>query len=93
MKIELSKVSSVYSGKAGKCCCGCSGTHSYASKHRGEAGNRRGYPVAADEIDDAEIQRVVALMNSPRNEGNLENGGDYVSLVVGKRLYVAYMRG
>lgn len=26
--IDFSKVKSVYSGKAGKCCCGCAGTHS-----------------------------------------------------------------
>ena len=26
--IDLSKVTKVYSGKAGKCCCGCSGKYS-----------------------------------------------------------------
>lgn len=27
-QIDFSKVKSVYFGKAGKCCCGCTGTHS-----------------------------------------------------------------
>jgi len=33
MKIKIETVASVYSGKAGRCCCGCSGNHRYASAH------------------------------------------------------------
>jgi acyl-CoA hydrolase len=32
--IDITKVTSVYSGKDGKCCCGCSGKHYEASSEK-----------------------------------------------------------
>lgn len=82
-------VAHVYSGKAGKCCCGCSGKHSYALAHRAEAGEQRGYPIADDEINDREVTRVLRLIQA--HDANLDPRGNFVSARVGKRVYVAYL--
>lgn len=62
-------VKSVYSGRDGKCCCGCAGTHSTAK---------------------AQITRVVNVIN--RNRGDIVVGSNNVSVVVGTRLYIAYVQ-
>jgi hypothetical protein len=43
--ITVDQVMSAYEGKAGKCYCGCSGDHVYASAHREVAGKDRGYAI------------------------------------------------
>lgn len=87
--IALEKVSSVYSGKNGKCCCGCSGKHSYASQHREFASSRRGYNVTDKEISDRSVKTIVNKMNNYPGEIIYENG--HVYLEHGNRLYIAYM--
>ena len=86
-KIELSKVMSVYSGRDGKCCCGCAGTHSYASIHREAASKDRGYEVTDEDISDRNVSRIVKKMN---RSNDVDVSGDHASLVVENRLYVAY---
>ncbi len=54
----LTDVVSVYSGKAGKCCCGCSGTHRVASAHRQAAAKSRGYAVDDDEVSDRSVKLI-----------------------------------
>ena len=53
----LTDVVSVYSGKAGKCCCGCSGKHR-ASAHRQVAAKSRGYAVDDDEVSDRSVKLI-----------------------------------
>lgn len=99
--IGLSNVRDVYSGKAGKCCCGCSGKYFYASQHRESGGRERGYPVTDDEISDRMIQKVTRMINEVFT--SIINGTDslvdgvidcmdegFASIRVGSRLYIAY---
>jgi hypothetical protein len=92
--IDKSKVKSVYSGKNGECCCGCSGTHSYASIHREAAGKNRGYAVRDEEVNDRQVARVVNKIEKLAAAGvHIDSFGDIcVSAVEGKRRYIAYFR-
>lgn len=89
-RIELGSVVSVYSGKPG-CCCGCRGKHTYASAHRELGGNRRGYAVDDDEVDDAVVSRHLNTINAAIDRGEAEDGGSHVSYETGNRLYIAYL--
>jgi hypothetical protein len=93
VKFKADFVRSVYSGKNGKCCCGCAGKHRYASALREEASKDRGYEVKDDEVNDRQVAKVVAIMNDrsiPFEKDGLQS--DYVAKVVGNRLYIAYFR-
>lgn len=81
---------SVYSGKDGKCCCGCAGTHRYNSRLVATASANRGYEVSADEISDAQVTRVLRTIIEGDADG-LEFGDRYVSRVVNGRVFVAYL--
>jgi len=78
---------SVYSGKAGKCCCGCAGKHYYASASRDEAGSDRGYPVRDEEVSDRMVSRVLKILEETPG---VEHEDEFDSVVIGNRLYVAY---
>lgn len=85
--IDLEKVVSVYSGKAGECCCGCSGKHTYASKYKNQGAFLRGYDFSENEISDAIVKRHVNTI--------MKLGGQYQDNVwfvrTPTRYYVAYM--
>ncbi len=85
----LSRTMSVYSGRDGKCCCGCAGKHYVASRFREESGASRGYPVKDTEISDAMVAKVTRLI--AEHQGSVETGDGYVSIVIGKRVYIAYI--
>jgi len=91
-KIDREKVKSVYSGKDGHCCCGCSGTHSYASKHREAAGKSRGYPIKDDEVNDTQVTRVINKIEKLAEKGVTVDviRETCISAVEGKRLYIVY---
>ena len=92
-QIKLEKVLSVYSGINGKCCCGCSGKHTYSSTRREEAGKDRGYEIEDDEVNDRTVKMMVNKINKQIELGNvLDNNEDLVSCVVGQRLYIAYLK-
>jgi hypothetical protein len=88
--VDVSKMSSVYSGINGRCCCGCSGKHTYASVHRVNAGKNRGYEVKDEEINDRTVKRIVNLINKTELKEHAYD--DMVAVVIKKRLYIAYMR-
>jgi hypothetical protein len=92
LKIDREKAKSVYSGKDGACCCGCSGTHYYASKHREEAGKSRGYNVEDKEINDKQVTRIINKIEKLAAAGvQIDTVPDvYFSAVEGKRLYIVY---
>ncbi len=81
---------SVYSGKDGKCCCGCAGTHRYNSRLVATASANRGYEVSADEINDAQVTRVLRTI-AEGAAGGLEFGDRYVARSVNGRLFIAYL--
>jgi hypothetical protein len=97
MKINLHNVMQVYSGKQGKCCCGCAGKHTYHSIHRELAPNYvkeddADFGPTKDRVVKQVVNKIVAIA-----EGRMAGGGavefvrdEYVSAVVGERLYVAY---
>lgn len=55
---NLKNVASVYSGKAGRCMCGCAGKHTYASQHRAWAEKDRGYRIDDDEVSDRTVKII-----------------------------------
>jgi hypothetical protein len=81
-------VMSVYSGKAGRCCCGCAGKHRYSSVHRAVGSTNRGYKVEDKEVNDAQVRRVLGIVQ--KNAGLATAGGNHFAVVLGERLYVVY---
>jgi hypothetical protein len=89
IQIAVENVASVYSGKDGKCCCGCSGKHRYASSVRLQGVALRGYPLMDEDINDVQVRRVVGIINAA---DVVVDDGFCVSTVVGSRLYIAYLK-
>lgn len=86
-------VANVYSGKNGKCCCGCAGTHRYATRFADKATVSRGYAVTAEEINDTQVRRVLNTLLAAESPEELEFADDrtHVARVVNGRLYIAYL--
>ena len=86
-------VGQVYSGVAGKCCCGCAGRHSYSKLYREAGGLRRGYAVDEDEVSDRSVSIVLgkisrAMAAGPSQNVSLEK--TYAAYETETRQYVAY---
>ena len=93
--INLPNVASVYSGIDGRCCCGCSGKHTYASKHRVWGSKNRGYKVEDDQVNDRTVKMIVNKIEKAIAAGvkpYKHNPEELVSITVGSRLYIAYMK-
>ena len=80
-------ITSVYSGIDGKCCCGCSGKHRYASAYRKLASKNRGYEVRDKDVSDRSVK---IISNKVLNNKNSEHNVSYSSLVKGNRLLMVY---
>jgi hypothetical protein len=89
MKIDVSKIQSVYSGKDGSCCCGCAGKHYYASASRAEASKARGYEISDDEVSDRMVRKVARIIGEAAEVEQVSD--DCIAVVVGERVYIAYM--
>lgn len=78
LKLDPSKVSQAYSGKAGKCCCGCAGKH----YHRTEGKNAT-----------RQIARIVGLIQDAMdaNDSSVMIEPAFASCIIGGRLYCAYL--
>jgi hypothetical protein len=89
--IDKTIVQSTYSGKHG-CCCGCLGTHRYASAHRKAGGRRRGLRIQDNEINDRSVAITVARMNKLIAAGGqrVRISPELVSVQTDTRLYIAY---
>jgi len=85
-QIALADVVQVYVGKAHRCACGCSGTHSYASRVAKEAG---GYDVR---VSDRAVANAVRKINGcqPEEREDQKTSTDYACAVIGDKMYVAY---
>lgn len=89
--IDLKQIQSVYSGKNGKCCCGCAGKHTYASAHRAAASKNRGYEITDNEISDRSVKLIVDKIIALSKEGKVDMiRRDFISAVNDDRLYIAY---
>jgi len=80
---------SVYSGKAGRCCCGCAGKHTYASAHREWASKNRGYAVTDDEVDD---RLVKIISNKVLKDPDVEHEDSLSCVEIGNRLLIVYYK-
>jgi hypothetical protein len=93
--IKLENVASVYSGIDGRCCCGCSGKHTYASAHQAWGSKNRGYKVEDDQVSDRTVKMVVNKIDRAVAAGVKPYDHDpkeLVSVTLGRRLYIAYMK-
>lgn len=72
--IKVGAVMSVYNGKVGGCCCGCSGKHAYASQYQAQASKDRGYAVTDDEVSDVSVKRTVNKLNKNMDKVKFEDG-------------------
>jgi hypothetical protein len=88
-KLETSDILSVYSGRAGKCCCGCSGNHRYNSAYIAEGSKKRGYAVDAEDVNDKQVRRVLRILQA--NSAKAEQYDRHISVTLGDRLYIAYL--
>ena len=77
----------VYSGRDGKCCCGCSGKYSYNSKRVEEGSRERGYRLDPEECNDRMIAKVLKLMKANLDQVEVLSP-QHFTLVVGTRLYM-----
>ncbi len=90
--IDAGDVVSVYSGRNGNCCCGCSGQHTYSSKFRARAEKQLAWND--NRISDLTVKRIVGKINtSCRSEPRTTSlCAEYMTAVIGKRLYIAYFK-
>lgn len=96
-QIDINKVQSVYSGKNGRCCCGCAGKHTYASKYKKVGSRDRGYVVQPEEVSDRTVKLIVNKMNkllaipgAKPEYLDKKTLKEFASIVQGDRLYIAY---
>jgi len=90
VEIKLENVMSVYSGKVGRCACGCSGNHRYASKYRKEASIDRGYEVRDDEVNDIQVRKIFDMIANAHPE-EVEGDTDCYYIDTDTRTYVIYL--
>lgn len=93
MELVIENVASVYEGKKGQCCCGCSGTHFYAEALREEAAKSRGYEVRDEEINDSAVERIFDKVMNACYKDVLNINDTCYSMTEGQTLYVVYMKG
>ena len=93
MTLTLDNVASVYSGKAGRCCCGCSGKHTYASALRAEASKSRGYEVRDEEINDRTVRMIFNKVMKAYYKDVTKISETCYSYETDTRLYVVYLKG
>lgn len=89
-ELEIKDIISVYSGKDGFCCCGCSGNHYYNSNLVKEASKNRGYQVGNDEINDKMVKRVLNIFKKTSVK-DIDFEEAFYATVVGNRLYIIYL--
>jgi len=87
--LSKDQVLSVYSGRDGKCCCGCSGKHSYNPAYEAEGSASVGYPVFCD---GREVSRILNLVKKFEDSAEFADNNEWVSVTVGKKLYIVYPR-
>lgn len=81
MDMTFDNIASVYSGKAGACCCGCAGSHTQASTSKEKPQPSR--------IADAKVKRTWDKVFGGKNgDPKLLDGCAYVE--VGRRMHVVY---
>lgn len=86
--LSLENVKSVYSGKPGKCCCGCSGIHRYNARFAKDDYER-------SSVSDRFVKRVINVLKENAlgyTPSDVDLDRTYVAAVVGNKVYIAYVR-
>jgi hypothetical protein len=88
MKVDRNRVKHVYAGRDGKCCCGCSGKHTYtvasAVAEFQTSGRRPTY------VNDRVVGQILAKIEASDDPKADFDDGSCVGTVVGTRIYIAY---
>lgn len=95
VSVALEEIASVYSGRAGACCCGCAGTYRYPSTTKPEEFKKsHGYDLSKENINDVQVKRIMKLINLAlaNNDCGIDDGGSYIALETEKRLYIIYFK-
>ena len=95
MRINLDNVAQVYSGKQGRCCCGCAGKHTYAKQYQAWSSKHRGYDVGDDECSDRTVKMIVRKIEQAAMFNRIEFvRDDFVSAhdEDNKRVWIAYFK-
>lgn len=83
----MRNILSVYSGKLGKCMCGCSGKHTYNPEFREEGQKRRGYVLTDEDCNARTVARIAKkVLTSP----DVVDEGEYAYIDTDTRSYVVY---
>lgn len=80
-QIQVSEVASVYSGRDGKCCCGCAGKHYHRA---GQATD------SYQTVNNGQVTRVLRLFAANPELVEYEAGSNHAALVLGTRLHIVY---
>ena len=84
--MDISNIVKVYSGKAGKCMCGCAGKYSYTED--GAANFGPGYDVS-DAVNERSVKMIARkVLGNP----NAVREGDYVFVEEAGRIRVVYFK-
>jgi hypothetical protein len=92
-QLQVADVASVYSGKNGRCCCGCSGKYSYNPAWSDFSSESRGYALHQDEFNVTMVKKVLRLLKENVLNGEVELLSDadqpmQFTLELGERLYM-----
>ena len=86
MSVNISGITKVYSGKAGRCMCGCAGKYSYTA--HGAAEDGPGYDVS-DSVNERSVKLIAGkVLRNPNT--NTEDAGYAVLEQNGRVLVVFY---
>lgn len=78
-------------GKSDACCCGCSGTHRYNSKHLALANKSHGGHLDKSDVNDRHVANVLNIVKTAAAGGaDVMLGRNFLSVKVDDKLYVVY---
>ena len=84
--MELQNVYKVYSGKAGRCMCGCAGKYSYTAE--GAVEHNPGYDVS-DAVNERSVKIIAGkVLRNP----NAKHEDNYIFVEENGRILVAYLK-
>jgi hypothetical protein len=96
--IKFEDVTKAYSGDAGRCMCGCSGTYFVPSHVPLQKANAAVGYDAYDEHNDSSVKRIVNKINKAHKKMDKEvvhlfSNENFAYADVGKRTYTVYFEG
>jgi hypothetical protein len=87
MSVNISGITKVYSGKAGRCACGCSGKYSYTA--HGAVEDNPGYDVT-DSINERSVKIIAKKVLSNPNTDHSDK--EYAVLEQNGRVLIVFFK-